>query len=164
MGMRTVNSKQGFTLVELVVVIAILAILAAIAIPAVIGIMGSASDSAGESDATTMTLACRTYYGGVKSGVITSDKFTPTKCEDKIPEKNASMYDKMKAAYECTIAGALEYEGLYKKVINKLSDYGYDDSGAIVYIPSLSDEEKEKVTEIGDPAKITFEDMNYNMQ
>lgn len=45
------NSKKGFTLIELVVVIAILAILAAIAIPVVSNIVNTASLNATYSDA-----------------------------------------------------------------------------------------------------------------
>ena len=156
-------SKKGFTLVELVVVIAILAILAAIAIPAVIGILGSAGESAGDSDAATMTLACRTYYAGVKSGAINSSNFTPVKCNDEIPEKNQSLPVRMAAAYNCTMAGALEYDGIYDKVISEITDFGYDSGGKIIYIGTMTDEEKEGITAIEDPATLTFEDMNYKV-
>ena len=156
-------SKKGFTLVELVVVIAILAILAAIAIPAVIGIINSAGETSGDSDAATMTLACRTYYAGVKSGAINSTNFTPEISNDDIPDKDDPMPTKVAKAYECTMAGALEYDGIYYKVINKITDYGYDGSGKIVYIGSMTDEEKEGITQIEDPSTVTFSDMNYKV-
>ena len=156
-------SKKGFTLVELVVVIAILAILAAIAIPAVISIINSASETSADSDATTMTLVCRAYYAGVKSGAINSSNFKPEKCSDEIPEKNTAFSLRAAAAYKCTLAGALEYDGIYDKVISEITDFGYDSGGKIIYIGTMTDEEKEGITQIEDPSTVTFSDMNYKV-
>ena len=106
------QSKKGFTLVELVVVIAILAILAAIAIPAVIGIINSASNSAGDSDASTMNNACKTVYSSVKSGAITNeDKNNDGSTVDFAAAKGASNKDRTTAAKKVTIAQVQKYNG-----------------------------------------------------
>ena len=107
------QSKKGFTLVELVVVIAILAILAAIAIPAVVGIINSATQSAGDSDASTVNNACKTYYAGVKSGTITtSSKNADGTTVTAAAAKGASEKAKTTAAKKATVADAQKYSGL----------------------------------------------------
>ncbi|MBQ8134586.1 MAG: prepilin-type N-terminal cleavage/methylation domain-containing protein [Clostridia bacterium] len=106
------QSKKGFTLVELVVVIAILAILAAIAIPAVIGIINSATESAGESDASTLNNGCKTVYSGVKSGTITnSDKDNNGDTCSWAASKGASSSVRTAAAKAVKVADVQKYNG-----------------------------------------------------
>ena len=133
------QSKKGFTLVELVVVIAILAILAAIAIPAVIGIINSASNSAGDSDASTMNNACKTVYSGVKSGSITS------KSKDNAgndctwaADEGASNSDRTTKAKAVTMADVQAYNGTslsYDDLHYATSDHtdAHITKGTIVY-------------------------------
>lgn len=106
------QSKKGFTLVELVVVIAILAILAAIAIPAVIGIINSATQSSGESDASTLNNGCKTVYSGVKSGTITTSDTDAAgaKCS-WAADPNASATTRTTKANAVTIENVQAYNG-----------------------------------------------------
>ncbi len=124
------GNKKGFTLIELVVVIAILAILAAIAIPVVISIIDSAAEASIKTKAASMDQACKTYYMGIKSGDINSSNFTPSQSGDKIPVKNDSLSNRVRCAKMGTIAGVLEYSGMYD-LVGGLEDFGYDLSGNI---------------------------------
>ena len=54
--------KNAFTLVELLAVITILGILATITVPIVINVFNSASESAFEDDAMTLSKAADNYY------------------------------------------------------------------------------------------------------
>ncbi len=150
-----VSNKKGFTLVELVVVIAILSILAAIAIPAVIGIINSANYSQMMSDASAMDQACKTYYMGVKSGMITNDNYTPIHSSDVIPAKTLSNAAKARMARNCTVAGALEYNDLYS-MMGKLEDFAYDKEGNI----KVYDENDSNLTKLSDGSE-TFDVLNY---
>ncbi len=153
------ESKKGFTLVELVVVIAILAILAAIAIPAVIGIINSANESQKASDAATIDYACKTYYTGIVSGTITTANFNPVKSGDNVPTPTDSGHTRRVKARTCTVAGALEFEGLYEQLINKVTDFGYDSRGNIF---SLTDgAHSASLTQITANATLDFEALNY---
>lgn len=153
------GNKKGFTLVELVVVIAILAILAAIAIPAVIGIISSASESQSASDAATLDSACKTYFGGLVSGSIHSGNFTPVHSDDVIPGPLASTANKKMMARSCTVAGAMEYSGIYDRLIDRTTDFGYDQFGNI---GSLRDQAvSATLTQLPSDAKITFSDIGY---
>lgn len=67
-----VRSKNGFTLVELVIVIAILAILAAIAIPVINTTINSARISVMESDAATLDLLVAECIASSKAGITTT--------------------------------------------------------------------------------------------
>ncbi len=154
------RSKKGFTLVELVVVIAILAILAAIAIPAIVGIINSAGESAGESEAQTISQACRTYYAGVKGGSINTNTFTPTKCSDNIPNRADSPTIKRQAAKQCTVAGALEYSGIYDKLIGEITDFGYDSAGDVYFIPPIQNNANYTVTAFKADASDKMIEMN----
>lgn len=150
------QNKRGFTLVELVVVIAILAVLAAIAIPGIIGIINSATNSQMMSEASSMDQACKTYYSGVKSGAITSEKFTPQHCNDVIPNRGVSNKAKATMAKNCTVAGALEYNDLMS-VMGKLEDYAYDKEGNI----KVYDENDSDLTQLKSDGSDTFADLNY---
>lgn len=107
------KSKKGFTLVELVVVIAILAILAAIAIPMVVNIIQSASQSSGESQASTLTSECKSVYGAVQSGSInntTTDNSGNACTWAAAP--NATATAKRSAANAVTVQNVMDYAGL----------------------------------------------------
>ncbi len=156
------KDKKGFTLVELVVVIAILAILAAIAIPAILNIIDSAVQSQGESQAATIDQACKTYYSGIRTGTINSNNFTPEHCQDIIPDKGLANISRLTMAKRCTIAGALEYGGIYSDVIDNITDYGYDLNGHIKFItPGTPDNELGDITRIPEGATTTFEELQY---
>lgn len=152
------KAKKGFTLVELVVVIAIIAILAAIAIPAVISIVNSAADTQVETDAAQMDNACKTYYMGVKSGAISKENFTPTLSGDVVPNRFVSAKTKQTCAKNCTVGGALEYNGMYSDLIGKLGDFGYDASGNI---KALGDNADGSLTQLSLDGKDTFATLNY---
>lgn len=153
------KSKKGFTLVELVVVIAILAILAAIAIPAVIGIINSANESQMASDAATVDYACKTYYTGVVSGTITSASFSATQSGDVVPGPKDPASMRRSKARNCTVGGALEFMGLYEKMIHRVTDFGYDSGGNI---HALSDSSVTvSLTPITGDATLDFEGLNY---
>lgn len=128
---QKIQSKKGFTLVELVVVIAILAILAAIAIPAVIGIIGSANESQGTSDAATIDNACKTYYAGIVAGNINNTN--KGKVTESLPPVNAATQAKQSGANAATVKGALEYNGTWSTISGKLGDFGADQDGNIIY-------------------------------
>lgn len=154
------NNKKGFTLVELVVVIAILAVLAAIAIPAVIGIISSAGESQATTDASTIDHACKTYYSGLVGGYINSDNFTPVYSGDNVPAVNASVSTKKTMARLCTVAGAMEYSGIYDRLIGRVSDFGYDKDGNIhsVYDQAFSSSD---LTILPADAKVSFGTLGY---
>ena len=148
------KTKKGFTLVELVVVIAIIAILAAIAIPAVISIVNSAADTQVETDAAQMDNACKTYYMGVKSGAISKENFTPTLSGDVVPNRFVSAKTKQTCAKNCTVGGALEYNGMYSDLIG----FGYDAEGNI---KALGDNADGSLTQLSLDGKDTFATLNY---
>ena len=152
------KNKKGFTLVELIVVIAIIAILAAIAIPAVISIVESASVSSIETEAAEMDNACKTYYMGVKSGAISKENFTPTLSGDVVPNRFVSAKTKQTCAKNCTVGGALEYNGMYSDLIGKLGEFGYDAEGNI---KALGDNADGTLTQLSLDGKDTFATLNY---
>lgn len=162
---KGLKRKSGFTLVELVVVIAILAVLAGIAIPAVISVINSATASRGATDGASMDQACKTYYMGIKTGTITKSTFDPKLSEDPVPEFIASPTMRLQIARTCTVAGALEYSGLYG-IVNDIDQFGYDEVGNIFYIPGKEDKNEAgtPVTrfKLEDKGKVTFEDMHYS--
>ena len=153
------QSKKGFTLVELVVVIAILAILAAIAIPAVVGIINNANESQAKSDASTIDNACKSYYAAIVAGSLHSS--TPDKkTNDTLPAANASATVKKSMAKNCTVKGALEWNGTYSSLGGaKLADFFFDSNGN-VYAKLDSAHSSATQNTIEDDTK--FSDMNYN--
>lgn len=154
------KSKKGFTLVELVVVIAILAILAAIAIPAVIGIINSANEAQKASDAATVDYACKVYYTGIASGTIHTGNFKAPKSKDPIPAPGLANSLRRSAARNCTVAGALEYDGIYDSMINKVTDFGYDADGNIFSMTDTAYSSR-GLTRITADAKLDFQVLNY---
>ena len=134
------QSKKGFTLVELVVVIAILAILAAIAIPAVIGIINSASQSSGDSDASTLNSGVKTVYSGVTTGKIVNGKTTDA-AGNTISwgaEADGSKKEWKEAADAVTMKQVQEYNGTNINLKNMYYITANDDTkhftkGTIVY-------------------------------
>lgn len=74
--LKKVQSKKGFTLIELIVVIAILAILAAVLIPAINGWVKKADVNATKNNAATAKSAASILYTGVQSGEITASGVT----------------------------------------------------------------------------------------
>ncbi|MGN0470520.1 MAG: prepilin-type N-terminal cleavage/methylation domain-containing protein [Acutalibacteraceae bacterium] len=132
-------NKKGFTLVELVVVIAILAILAAIAIPAILSIVNSAGSSAGQSDASAVNIACKTYYASVKAGMINTESKNPDGTSvTEAAAKGAKVGDRNTAAKNATVAAAQKYSGI-NVTYDNLCYYTSDNStthnlkGDIVY-------------------------------
>ena len=78
------NSKKGFTLIELVVVIAILAILAAIAIPVVSNIVNTASLNATYSDVACKnreTYGMAAVYGTISIAHVVRENNLQEACE-----------------------------------------------------------------------------------
>lgn len=69
--LKKVQSKKGFTLVELIVVIAILAILAAVLIPAINGWVQKAGVSAAKNNASTVKSAASIMFTEAESGEAT---------------------------------------------------------------------------------------------
>ena len=67
------NNNSGFTLVELLAVITILGILATITVPIVINVFNSASESAFEDDAMTLSKAADNYYTSLTLESDTND-------------------------------------------------------------------------------------------
>ena len=133
--MKYLQTKKGFTLVELVVVIAILAILAAIAIPSVIGIINSANESSAEANATAIDMACKDFYTGVASGDITDENRGPVPA-GKLPHNSASFTQKIVAARSLTVKEALQYAGIFSQFPddNRLSDFQYNNlDGRVTY-------------------------------
>lgn len=152
------NNKKGFTLVELVVVIAILAILAAIAIPAVISIVNNASDTSLETEAATIDLACKTYYSSVKSGILNETNYTPKDTTDVMPPVAASLGKRLRMARQCTVGGALEYNGTLGNFKGRLDEFAYDAEGNI-YVPESS--ETTGIKYLDADGKTTFAVLNY---
>jgi|GEM_PF-729912 len=148
------QSKKGFTLVELVVVIAILGILAAIAIPAVVGIINSANKSSGDSDAATLNNELSTYYAGIKTGSINKNDagtgkkvtVTPDATELAKLDANSSNTARKAAAQKCTVAGCLQYAGLYDSLNAKITggDFVYEKGKTTVYY--VESDKKPKTT------------------
>lgn len=131
------QSKKGFTLVELVVVIAILAILAAIAIPAVVGIINNANDSQSKTDAADIDSACKNFYAAVVSGSLnqsSDDSSKITNASSVLPLATASASDRKSKAQAATVKSALEWNGIWTQVQNKIGtngDFVYDKDGNI---------------------------------
>lgn len=126
------KNKKGFTLVELVVVIAILGILAAIAIPAVINLVNSASQSADDSTAHALDEACKTYYSGVRLGLINSKEKGSSK-QENLPPPSASNARRHSVAAIATVKNACEYAQM-DDVLPKLANnsFGYNEYGTIL--------------------------------
>jgi len=153
------RTKKGFTLIELVVVIAIIAILAAIAIPAVISIVNQAGASAQATDAATIDQCCKTYYEGIKTGMINSGNFTAELSKDTIPSRTSGLRSKAVLAGKCTFAGALEYSGIYGDFAGKCDEFAYDAGGNIVAV--IDDKVPDGCTRVAADGSTTFEAMHY---
>ena len=153
------RTKKGFTLIELVVVIAILAVLAAIAIPAVITIVNNANSTAQATDAATIDQCCKTYYEGVKIGMINCNDFSAELSKDVIPSKYMSSRKKADLAGNCTVGGALEYNGLYAKFVGNLDEYAFDGSGNIVAV--INGDVPDGCTKLDADGSTKFSSMNY---
>lgn len=152
------SGKKGFTLVELVVVIAILAVLAAIAIPAVITIVNNASDTSLETEAASIDLCCKTYYEEIKLGVITANTYTPKNTSDRLPAKSDSINARTRAARKCTVAGALDYNGMYADFAGRLDEFAYDSGGNII---AVTGDLPTGYTKIKADGSTTFAELNY---
>jgi len=59
--MKTLKSKKGFTLIEVIVILAVIAILAAVLTPMIIGYISDARKSAAESDTKTIATAVQAF-------------------------------------------------------------------------------------------------------
>ena len=161
---QKMQSKKGFTLVELVVVIAILAILAAIAIPAVIGIINSANESQKASDAATVDNACKTYYAGIVAGSITSNDKTNMKnvgTSENLPAPGKSSSERKSCALDCTVGGAIDYNGTYASLNGKLADFGADREGNIYSKTDAAHSTQITVTNISKTTKLGSGGLGY---
>ena len=127
------KNKKGFTLVELVVVIAILGVLAAIAIPAVVGIIKSGSESADDANAHAIDEACKTYYSGVRLGLINKNTKEHS-TQANLPSANANHKARQLAANNATVLNACEYAKI-EDIVANLADgdktFGYVEGGTI---------------------------------
>ena len=146
----------------LVVILIPLAIIMAIVIPAVIGINNSASTSTYESDAATVDNACKTYYAGIVSGTITyeDDYYDLSYSYDYIPRKDTSSSERKAAALECTVGGALDYNGTYSQLSDRLDMMGADDEGNIYYI--YDDLHSSDIVNSNIHTYTTFEELGYD--
>lgn len=76
--LKKVQSKKGFTLIELIVVIAILAILAAVLIPAINGWVRRSNESAALNNAAAAKSAVSILYTEAETGEIAALTFPAT--------------------------------------------------------------------------------------
>ncbi len=69
----SLNSRSGFSLVELLVVIAVIAIIAAIAIPNIANITGSATDSTNRRNAQNLASVASAAVAAGHAGAVSVD-------------------------------------------------------------------------------------------
>ena len=109
------------------------------------------------SDAATINNACKVYYASVISGAINDDEWAKNVKADKLPEENATEEERTEAALNCTIQGALEFNGL-TDVEFDWSLFGAAEEGTIV---ALIDESATVAVESVSPTT-TFKDLGYD--
>ena len=93
-----------------------------------------------EADAATVSSACKDYYAGVVSGVITSSDGKA----DGAAAPGASTSTRKTAASECTIGNALKYAGL-DQYVPKLKNFSVSNDGSIFYVRSDQTSQKYKI-------------------
>jgi len=76
---RSVRSKRGFTLIELMIVIAIIGILSAIAVPNFLSYRAKAQNAAAEEEADNFYIAAMAHYAADGADVIFSPDNLPSK-------------------------------------------------------------------------------------
>ncbi len=76
--------------------------------------INSAVDEVTRSNANSINDACRLYYYAVASGALNSNEMHSS--SDRLPGENASEKERKQMALNCTVYGALEYEGLTRLV------------------------------------------------
>lgn len=107
--LRRLQSKKGFTLVELLIVIAIIGVLAAIIIPNVSGLAGSGKTQAGAAELSTLQTAMDTMMA--KNGLTAVTAVTvATKDMTTFPVEHPLYPDYLRNAttigtYTCTATG-----------------------------------------------------------
>ena len=100
--------KNAFTLVELLAVITILGILATITVPIVINVFNSASESAFEDDAMTLSKAADNYYTSL---TLESDTKLPLLVTFNSGKETNKYKNNVNNACETSSERLLEYNG-----------------------------------------------------